>query len=202
MKYDPGAWEKLGDKFTNNYEVGMLDYRKNIIDVILKLEHECDIILEIACADGWFIEKLRNNGFMNHYLGVDITPNLIDRARKRMLSESFDIMDATDMYLISDEEFSFVLCAGLLMHLPHYRKAILEACRTSNKYVLFSTYGTFERMGYSIQEETQRFVNNVYTIDDIVKFVPREFKLIEFKAFQRTSNFNIFQFLYARADFP
>ena len=31
MLYNQNVWEKLGDKFTNNYELGAIDYRQNMI---------------------------------------------------------------------------------------------------------------------------------------------------------------------------
>ena len=88
------------------------------------------------------------------------------------------------------------------MHLPNYKEGISEACRVANKYVMFSTYGTFKPTGYGVNEEDSAFINNVYSMREIMRVVPKEFKLIEFNAFQRTPNFNIFQFLYMRVDLP
>ena len=51
-QYDPDAWERLGYAFTNNYEMGLLDYRQNIIDTVLKYQDRFNSLLEIACADG------------------------------------------------------------------------------------------------------------------------------------------------------
>jgi len=202
MKYDPNAWQKLGDKFTNNYEAGMLDYRAHIISTVIRYQPDCKNILEIACADGWFIEQMRKHRMTLEYGGIDITQNLIYRAKKRMPRETFATMDATDLNIILNQDFDFVLCAGLLMHLPHYQKAMSEAFRVSNKYVMFSTYGTYERKGYAVDDTKTNFINNVYTFSDIMRFVPVEFKLIEFNAFQRTSNFNVFQYLFIKRDLP
>jgi len=201
-KYNPNAWEKLGAKFTNNYEAGMLDFRANIIRTILQYQSQCENLLEIACADGWFIEQLRKNDLSIRYLGFDITPNLIDRAKKRMPNEDFWIGDALHLFEASDKQFDFVLCAGLLMHLPleKYPNAIKEACRVANKYVMFSNYGTFKPVRYTIDDPT--FINNVYTISDIISWIPEEFKLIEFNCFPRNKHFNMFQFLYMRSNLP
>ena len=198
MKYNPNAWEDLGDSFTNNYELGLLDYRKNIIDTILNYKNECINLLDIACADGWFIDVLRNFGYTKFYMGIDITPNLIERAKIRVPTDrfSFRIGDAMDLDLL-DDLFDFVLCAGILMHLPDYKKAIYEACRVSNKYVMFSTYGTYVR-GYSLHDIENGFLNYFYTIDDIIKNVPIKFELKEFRSFNRKAGGHIFQFLYRK----
>lgn len=196
MKYNQNAWEKLGDSFTNNYEQGMLDYRQNIIDTVLRCQDECDSMLDIACADGWFIEKLREAGYERYYLGIDITQNLIGRARKRRPSEAFIIGDAMDLNLV-ENTFDFVLCAGVLMHIPDLKKAILEACKVSSKYVMFSMYGATTE-SYSLHDTKNEFLNYFYTVDDIENSIPPEFKLKEFRSFDRKSNGYIFQFLYRR----
>ncbi len=197
MKYNPNAWEDLGDSFTNNYELGLLDYRQNIIDTILKHQNECDNLLDIACADGWFIEQLKLRGYKLDCMGIDITPNLIRRAQKRVPGEVFLIDDAMDISL-PNNYFDFVLCAGILMHLPDYKKAILEACRVSNKYVMFSTYGTYNSERYSLHDPKNGFLNYFYTMRDIQKNMPPNFKLIEFNSFTRKAGDHIFQFLYRK----
>lgn len=202
MKYDPNAWERLGDEFTNNYEQGMLDYRANIVRTIFLYEEQCENLLEIACADGWFIEKLRKAGFKNKYEGIDITQNLLIRAKARIASENFWMMDATKELIYTDKNFDFVLCAGLLMHLDEdgFRRAIDEACRVSNKFVMFSLYGTYKKEKYQVPDP--KFLNNVYPMSDVANCISDEFKLIEFNSFPRSKYYNMFQFLYMRGDLP
>lgn len=203
-KYDPMAWEKLGDKFTNNYEAGMLDYRANIIRTILQYQDQCENLLDIACADGWFVEQLRKNGFKKKYLGVDITPNLIDRAWQRMPHEEFYIGDARNLEHISDNEFDFILCAGLLMHLPLFDsgKVIQEACRSSKRFIMLSYYGTYDIEPYEVPDNQTNFINYVLPMNHATLFASDEFRLVEFHAFPRTKNFNMFQLLFMRADLP
>ena len=196
MKYNPNAWEDLGDSFTNNYELRLLDYRQNIIDTILRYQQLCWDLLDIGCADGWFIEQLRNRGYTKGCFGIDITPNLIRRARKRMPDETFEIGDAMAIRM-PDNSFDFILCAGILMHLPDYRKAIFEACRVSNKYVMFSTYGTYG-ISHSLHDIKNEFLNYFYTMEDIIRNVPSNFELKEFKSFPRKAGEHIFQFLYRK----
>jgi len=200
MQYNQNAWEKLGDSFTNNYELGAIDYRQNIINTIIEYQNKWGL-LDIACADGWFIEQLRKSGYTKDYMGIDITPNLIKRAKKRMPKESFFIGDAMDLrdkqIGLGNKTFGFVLCAGILMHIPDFKKAISEACRVSNKYVMFSTYGTYME-SYSLHDEENNFLNYFYTMDDIEMSVPSDFGLICFKSFIRQAGGHIFQFLYER----
>jgi hypothetical protein len=72
MQYDKAAWEKMGNSFTNNYEIGITDFRQNIIDTVIKLQPECSNLLDVACADGWFIEQLRKFGFNKNYKNIVI----------------------------------------------------------------------------------------------------------------------------------
>jgi len=193
-QYDKNAWEKLGDAFTNNYEQGLLNYRKNIIEIVLEHQDECENLLDIACADGWFASQLRMFGFYRDYLGVDITPNLIERAKIRMPGERFEINDAMNLDGIEDASFDFVMCVGILMHLPDIKAAIHEACRVSKKYVLFSTYGTYGQ-SYSIYDSKNGFLNNYYNPDDIMTVVPKDFELQHSSPFRRNNSY-MFQYLY------
>lgn len=196
MQYNKNAWEKLGDSFTNNYELGAIDYRQNIINTIMDYQDECDSLLDIACADGWFIEKLREVGYANYYHGVDITPNLIERAKVRMPKEPFEIGNAMELFF-PDNSFDFVLCAGILMHIPDMQKAISEACRVANRYVMFSAYGTYME-SYNLHDEENGFLNYFYTMDDIEMNTPPDFELKCFKSFIRQAGGHMFQFLYER----
>jgi len=193
MKYDKNAWERLGNSFTNNYELGLLDYRKHIIDVVLKYQDECENLLDIGCADGWFIEQFRQFGFKKKYFGIDVTPNLIKRAKRRMPKEQFAIADAMDLN-IKPFSVDFVLCAGVLMHLPDLKKAMSEAFRVSRKYVFISTYGTY---GKSYCRFNNSFMNHFYNGPDVVSKVPSSFKIVFLKAFKREgNNDHMFQYLF------
>ena len=197
VEYDPNAWQRLGDKFTNNYEQGMLGFRHAIIDKICMLQGYRSSLLEMACADGWFIQQLRRRHYRGKYLGVDITPGLIQRARDNCPHEEFKVMDARNMMgHVENESHDFVLCAGLLMHLDDPENAIFEACRVSSKYVMLSTYGKYGGM-VTTPDVEHGFVNNYYNLEVIQEMVPTAFNLIEFKAFPRSAWY-MFQFLYER----
>lgn len=193
--YDPEAWERLGDEFTNNYEQGMLDYRRNIIDTIMERKGSYgNSLLELACADGWFIQQLRKRHYGGMYLGVDITPSLIVRATERCPHEVFTVGDARSLYLSVQHEF--VLCAGLLMHVDRPVDVIAECCRLSSKYVMLSTYGT-HGTPMSLYDKENSFLNYYYTQRFIADSVSEDFNLIEFKSFPRSTEY-MFQFLYER----
>ena len=199
MQYDKAAWEKMGNSFTNNYEIGITDFRQNIIDTVIKLQPECSNLLDVACADGWFIEQLRKFGFNKNYLGVDITPNLIGRAKNRMPNETFTLGDAMELGQLADNDFDIVMCVGILMHIPDFRRAIMQACRVSKKYVMFSTYGTYME-SYDVHDEKNSFLNFFYNLNDILTSVPPTFQLMEFKSFKRQNFDHMFQYLFKRAE--
>jgi len=200
MQYDPEAWERLGDGFTNNYEQGMLDFRRNIIDTIMERRSKYgNSLLELACADGWFIEQLRKQHYGGMYRGIDITPGLIDRSRKRCPHESFMTGDARHLELNGDSLWEFVLCAGLLMHVDRPADVVHECCRLSSKYVMISTYGTYG-VPRCLTDTKNRFLNNYYSwkfINTAVESSGHPFNLVEFKSFPRKTEY-MFQFLYKR----
>lgn len=201
MEYDPDAWERLGDGFTNNYEQGVLDFRQNIIDTVIGRRSKYgNSLLELACADGWFIQQLRKRHYGGMYLGIDITPGLIARARGRCPHEAFEIQDARNIgWDIPSGCWEFVLCAGLLMHIDRPVDVIHECCRLSSKYIMISTYGT-HGLPKCLVDTRNRFLNNYYSfgfINSAVESSGCNFNLIEFKSFPRRFEY-MFQFLYER----
>jgi len=195
VKYDPSAWERLGDKFSCEYSEGALDFRENTVDVVVRSTTENSDVLDMACGDGWLVYAIRCEGYLGNYLGIDITPNIIQRARQ-MRRERFVVGNAMEM-IFGDKSYDFVVCAGILMHVDDHVKVIKEACRVSSKFVFFSTYGTFGPT-YGVHDQGNGFLNYFFNKKDIVSKVPCEFKKIQEWNFPRKRRDHIFQFLYER----
>ena len=75
-------------------------------------------IMDVGCGLGYFGEYLRKYGWKGSYTGLDINPDMIEAARKRLPQEEFVCVD------ILSEEFEqhsdYVFCGATIQHRPKY----------------------------------------------------------------------------------
>lgn len=83
-------------------------------------------LLDVCCGPGYVAGAAAARGASA--VGVDITPAMIDEARRRFPNAEFQEGDAENLGF-SDGSFDAVTCAFGLLHLPDARRAIAEACR-------------------------------------------------------------------------
>jgi len=85
-----------------NYDKEFLFY-----DVILK-SHNCRNILEVGCGSGMLARRFLENGY--DYLGLDLSNEMLDIARRELKSDNFI---QSDMRMISfDQQFEAILITG------------------------------------------------------------------------------------------
>jgi ubiquinone/menaquinone biosynthesis C-methylase UbiE len=90
-----------------------------------------DDILEIGCGQGVGAKIIYDMFVPKRYLGVDLDPRMIRRARKRagvLPNASFIEGDITDLE-VPDSSFDLVVDFGVIHHVPNWRDAIAEVSR-------------------------------------------------------------------------
>jgi ubiquinone/menaquinone biosynthesis C-methylase UbiE len=83
-------------------------------------------LLDVCCGPGYVAGAAAARGIAA--VGVDITPAMIDEARRRYPDAEFGVGDAENLGF-PDGSFDAVTCAFGLLHLPDPRRAISEAHR-------------------------------------------------------------------------
>jgi 2-polyprenyl-3-methyl-5-hydroxy-6-metoxy-1,4-benzoquinol methylase len=89
-------------------------------------------VLDAGCGDGAHAIRLAARGYP--VLAMDFSEHVLDRARAKVAASSLGRMVTFERAsLLSlpmhDGSFDFVLCWGVLMHIPEVEKAISELCR-------------------------------------------------------------------------
>jgi SAM-dependent methyltransferase len=104
-----------------------------------KIAKEVKTTLDYGCAAGssYFILKEINPS--SSYIGVDISPALIEKAKKRFVDyQNVDFIHLEKENIPLDKnavEFSFSF--GVMHHVKDWKKTARELLRVSEKYVLF-----------------------------------------------------------------
>ena len=75
-------------------------------------------VLDVGCGLGDLSEYLRGRGWIGKYTGIDINPDMITAAKKRLPQETFLCVD-----ILEDEfevSYDYVFCGATVQHRPKY----------------------------------------------------------------------------------
>ncbi len=88
-----------------------------------------DVVLDVGCGDGAHLRALA--GRIDRGVGVDLSPRMVQRARRqtRDASLQFRIGDAERLDSVPSASVDTVLCVGVLEHLLHPARALRQAVR-------------------------------------------------------------------------
>ena len=70
-------------------------------------------VLDVGCGMGDFFGYLKGGGYNIRYLGVDLTPVVVEIAKKRFPEAQFELGDFQEFRQIDNQSFDFVFGSGL-----------------------------------------------------------------------------------------
>ena len=190
--YEADAWQKHGpQRGAANFSNLSAPHRANVLDWIMRIAPEHDSVLEVSCHHGYYIEELRSRGYTASYVGIDITQNFLEVARKRLPGEDFRWGDARSLDFPQDS-FDLVMATGILMHLPRPAKAARDIFRIARKYVLISVYGSDRDTPGPVRyrrspNPVAHFLDFFFSKEEVLSWVPRGWEVVAFKKFARTA---------------
>ncbi len=96
-------------------------------------------VLEVGCGSGYYSEALTLlRGKPLRYTGVDLSPAMIELARKAYPTMEFHVGDAAALSF-PDASFDVAISGCSLMHIADYPAAIREVRRVSARFCVFHT---------------------------------------------------------------
>lgn len=88
-----------------------------------------DNVLDVGCGTGPVIELLAKKYPEKHFVGLDITPAMIEVARSKGLSNAEFVVGDAENLPFGDEDFDAVLCSNSFHHYPNPGAFLSEAHR-------------------------------------------------------------------------
>jgi SAM-dependent methyltransferase len=82
--------------------------------------------LDVGCGEGRIARKLRKLGY--NVTGIDVAPQLIERARQSDPDGEYDVAAAEDLPF-ADSSFSIVIAFNVLMNVDDPQEAVRESAR-------------------------------------------------------------------------
>lgn len=93
-------------------------------------------VLDAGCGEGETLERL--DGLLSGSItGIDLNPESVEFAAKRIPSGEFQVADLTDLPF-EDDSFDLVLCLEVLEHLPAPAPALAELSRVCRGDIVLS----------------------------------------------------------------
>ena len=101
-------------------------------------------VLDIGCGMGHLLDFLKTRGFAGDYLGIDLQPEMVERARRRHPDAQFEVTE----YLVEAKRLEgrdFMLASGVLQHgdrdtMERMIAAMYAGCRVAAAFNAFSTW--------------------------------------------------------------
>ncbi|MDQ3239479.1 MAG: methyltransferase domain-containing protein [bacterium] len=143
-------------------------------------------ILDIGCAHGLLLQRI-NKTFNTRGVGVDISNNLINKARKEDTINDYVLTDATKLPF-PDNSFDLVLSFDNLEHIQEYQKVMQEIVRvlkpegklllnTINKNNKYTFDWLFEKFGSDYHLKRAGHVKELFFDPAAIKKVFEQFGL-------------------------
>jgi len=108
----------------------VFDYEKeyHFYDTILKTNN-CHAILEVGCGSGMLARRFLANGY--DYLGLDLYNEMLDIARREVLSDRFIQCDMRNLFF--DQQFDAILITGRSIAYVTDNQGILDTLKGVHK---------------------------------------------------------------------
>ncbi len=92
-------------------------------------------VLDVGCAAGGFSRIMRSFNPNLSYTGVDITPELIEAARREFPDCRFEVSDGVNIPF-PHESFDLVHCSGVLHLNSHYQEMVASMWSQTRRFLL------------------------------------------------------------------
>lgn len=135
---DSESWGVPGivDRLDGDWPSLPVDPALSALVDLVEIHHATGPILEVGCGTGRTHEALmRRLALRPHgYVGVDVIPAMVERARARNPGADFRDGDLFDLPF-ADDAFGSVVCTDVLQHLPEIDRPVAEMLRVAREHV-------------------------------------------------------------------
>jgi len=88
-------------------------------------------ILDIGCGNGRLLTVLKDKNI--DYLGVDISENLINLAKKKFFEYKFLVGDILELGKLKEINYDYIFCIAVIQHIPGENLRVASLLQLKNK---------------------------------------------------------------------
>ena len=144
MKYE--VWEKLAHKYNDlwvqKYSLGPT--RREVKKLVLPLlEKNKELkILDIGCGTGQLIKEISDKYKMVNYLGIDVSENMIDIAKKNNKGNNIKFKISSIETFDTVDRYDIIICTHAFPYFPNKEdmiKKISELCNKKGQVIIVNS---------------------------------------------------------------
>ena len=124
-------------QYLNWYDIFISPLLKGLQKSILSQIDEGDSVLEVGCGTGQLAKALYQMG-VNNYLGVDLNPDVIQIASRKVISKSFEFIAADFLDLRLNRKYDLAIFPMIIHSIPQElgENLIKKASKFANKIIV------------------------------------------------------------------
>ncbi len=150
-------YQKVASSFDQTRRQAWVGW-KQLLPEIIALKNFSDEpikVLDLGCGNARFAEFLSESGVEYQYLGVDSNPQLLVKAKEKLLADKhqFQELDLVELQLDKNQlsshfqsQYDLVVAFGLLHHIPSFNlraeliKQTISLLKNSHSLAIFATW--------------------------------------------------------------
>ena len=114
--------------------------KKDYPDILAELEREpFTDLLDAGCGPAPMITLLAEKYPDRHYTGLDLTPAMIEQAKKKNIPNATFVVGDCENFPFADESFDAVICSMSFHHYPHpqdFFRSVKRCLRPGGRLIL------------------------------------------------------------------
>lgn len=120
-------------------------------------------ILDVGCAVGGFCSIVAEQLRDFHYTGVDISAEMVERARARHPEQTFHVVEPGKLTAVHGQTFDLVMCLGVLHLTNDWRELVREAWSATGRHLLIDFR---ETEGATVEDDPSSYFRMNFRGDD------------------------------------
>lgn len=179
------SYDEVAHKYDEVYGDNLI--YQNELDDFLRYINAGSKILDVGCGSGNVVNYLVEKGF--DVVGIDISPNMIDIAKRKNTVAKFELMDMRDMTFMNSS-FDSIVSIFSLVHLtkqevPEILKKFNDLLRKDGNLFVGVSEGTGEGFVDEHLELNQRYYYKYFTKDELRELLEK----VGFQVLKTTDRF-------------
>lgn len=154
--------------------------------------------LDIGCGVGMYYDLLQPK--TEHYVGMDPTEPMIERARERRPEGDWRVGSLYQLPF-PNNYFDLTFCWSVLVHLPHetIERGLNELWRVTDKNLLFNLYMSLNEPSFSVTGSWGEYLtamDEMWIMKQIRKMSPRTYKMKPYEPVEELDGKRFQRYIY------
>jgi predicted TPR repeat methyltransferase len=132
---DPGEVAGRYDDWASGYDDDLASWSYQapavVAEIVVSRQRTAGLVLDVGCGTGLVGRALRDRGFAGQILGLDISQESLEIARRSGAYDSVEHVDLQQRLPMQDDSVDALVCVGVMTYLPEVERVWREFARVA-----------------------------------------------------------------------